>query len=158
MKYWKGSLKRYIDSYFGDYSLIALELSFYKIDRTEQSIKAWIVNENIIGPIEKEAYSAIAKITNDKYLLEHWEEIYESCNLIRSLKTKLKDNFNSMVIQSVVNEKSEGEFENLVYDVLGDLKKYAEIEEIYDIEDVSINIPINKTNCILEEKTVSEIF
>ncbi|NFM16729.1 hypothetical protein FDB88_05830 [Clostridium sporogenes] len=158
MKYWKDLLKKYIDSYFCDYSLIALELSFYKINRTEQAIKAWIVNENIIGPIEKEVYNAIAKITNDKYLLDHWEEIYKSCNLIRSLKTKLKDNFNSMVIQSVVNEKSEGEFENLVYDVLGDLKKYSEIEEIYDIEDILINIPINKTNCILEKRTVSEIF
>nr|WP_279282948.1 DrmE family protein [Clostridium senegalense] len=158
MKYWKDLLKKYIESYFCDYSLIALELSFYKINRTEQAIKAWIVNENIIGPTEKEVYNAIAKITNDKYLLEHWEEIYESCNLIRSLKTKLKDNFNSMVIQSVVNEKSEGEFENLVYDVLGDLKKYSEIEEIYDIEDILINIPINKTNCILEKRTVSEIF
>ncbi len=155
MKYWKDSLKKYIDDYFGDYSLISKELSFYAIKRTEQAIKSWVLNENIIGPTEKEVYNAIAKITNERYLLEHWEEIYESCILIRSLKTKLKDNFNSLVIQSVVNEKSEGEFENLVYDVLGDLKKYAEIEEINDIENISINIPINKANCILRGKTVS---
>lgn len=156
MKYWKNVLKKYIDNYFEEYSLVVTELKLHGINRTEQAIKSWVLYKNIIGPTEKEVYKALADITNDKYFLENWEEIYESCTLIRSLKIKLKNNFNYMVIKSVVNEKSEGIFENLVYDVLGNLKQYAQIEEIAEILDVSTNVPINKTNCILEEKALCE--
>lgn len=154
MIYWKKSLKNYINNYFNDYSLIVKELSFYKIDRTEQAVRTWIKNENIIGPPDKEVYKAISKITKDKYLLDHWEEVYESCNTIRTLRTRLKDNFKSMVLKSVINKKSDGEFERLVYDVLGDLKIYAEIEEIENIENVLINVPVNNTNCILTKSNI----
>lgn len=150
MKYWRNTVKKYIGKYFEDYSLVAKELLLHGINRSEQAIRTWVLDENIIGPREKEVYQAIAKIVNDYYFLENWEEIYESCNLIRSLKTKLKSNFKDMVIKSVINEKIQGIFESLVYDVLGDLKQYAEIKEIMEIEEVSKNVSINKINCVLE--------
>ncbi|BDR73134.1 hypothetical protein K144316041_18420 [Clostridium tetani] len=152
MKYWRNIVKKYIDKYFEDYSLVAKELLLHGINRSEQAIRTWVLDENIIGPREKEVYQAIAKIVNDYYFLENWEEIYESCNLIRSLKTKLKSNFKDMVIKSVINEKVQGIFESLVYDVLGDLKQYAEIKDIMEIEEVSKNVSINKINCVWGDK------
>lgn len=154
--YWKRVLKDYVDKYFEDYSLIKTELLLHGIKKTEQAIRNWIINENLIGPREEEVYKALADIINDNEFSTRWKDIYDSCELIRKLKTRLRKNFNYMIIESVINKKLEGTFENIIYDVLGDLKQYAQIKEINRIEEVSLSVPINNTNCVLDKNKVME--
>lgn len=154
--YWKKILKNYVDRYCEGYSLIKTELLLHGIKKTEQAIRSWVVNENIIGPREEEVYKALADIINDNKFSIRWKDIYNSCELIRKLKTRLRKNFNYMIVESVINKKLEGTFENIVYDVLGDLKQYAQIKEIDRIKDVSLSVPINNTNCVLDKNKVME--
>lgn len=153
MKYWKKALLEYVNRYENfDFNLLSKEFSYYKVQKTGIAIRAWIYDEKIIGPREREAYKAIAGITMDKNLKEDWEEIYESCNIIRSFKTQFKKSFNNMIRNAFVGTSSQSdELEVLVCQVFGDLKKYTDIMEIKSLISINEKIPYNKTNIVLKE-------
>lgn len=150
MKYWKLALKKYIYNYDMDYESVAKELKLYNLNNTGVTIRQWINDEKIIGPWEKESYEAIAKVTRDYKLLYNWEEVFESCNIIRGFRTKFKKTFKSMVKGAITNQ-TEGtdDLENLVKEVFGDLKEYADVVKIIDIQDISQKMPSIRTNCLL---------
>lgn len=152
MKYWKRVLKEYINKYDGDYDLVSQELKMYGLDKIGTSIRQWINDEKIIGPREKEAYKAIGMVTRDMYLLDNWESIYESCNIIRRFRTKFKKTFKSMVKMSLANKlNGANELEKLVIEVFGNLKEYADIVEVIEIQDIVEEESILKTNCLIKK-------
>lgn len=150
MKYWKIALKKYMDSYDMDYESVAKELKLYNLNNTGVTIRQWINDEKIIGPWEKESYEAIANITRDYNLSHNWQEVFESCNIIRGFRTKFKKTFKNMVKGAITNQ-TEGtdELENLVRKVFGDLKEYADVVKIINIQDISQKMPSIRTNCLL---------
>lgn len=150
MKYWKIALKKYMDNYDMDYDSVAKELKLYNLNNTGITIRQWINDEKIIGPWGKEEYEAISKITRDYKLLDNWETVYESCNIIRGFRTKFKKTFKNMVKSAVINQIEEtDELANLVGEVFGDLKEYADVVKILNIQDISQKVPSIRTNCLL---------
>ena len=155
MRYWKYILKDYVDRYNSDYDLVSQELKIYGLDKVDVCVRQWINDDKIIGPREKDAYKAIGKVTRDTNLLNNWEEIYESCNRIRRFRTKFKKTFKNMVKMSIMKDIDEkDELQKLVIDVFGDLKEYADIVKIIDIEHVIEDIDNVRKNCIIEEDNV----
>ena len=153
MKLWKEALRYYIEIYNMDCDLVAKEFKFYKVDKTSMAIRAWLTNEKIIGPRDINTYKAIADITRDDKMKNIYNDIFESCNIIRSFRTQFKKTFNNMVKNSFIGvEDTSNELENLVRSVFKDLKLYADVMEIRGIEDIKEIIPYNKTNSIIKEK------
>lgn len=152
MRYWKIVLKKYVDKYNGDYELVSQELKMHGLTKLDISVRQWINDEKIIGPREKEVYEAIGKVTMDNKLINNWEEIYQSCNRIRRFRTKFKKTFKDMVRMYIMKSfDNKGELENLVIDVFGDLKEYAEIVKVAEIKDVIEHNDIVKVNCLLSK-------
>ncbi|MBU3109481.1 DrmE family protein [Clostridium gasigenes] len=153
IKFWKKILVDYRINYNMDYSLLSKEFLIYKINKTDMAIRAWLTNEKIIGPRDKETYEAIAKITRHKRMENSCNDIFESCNVIRSFRTQFKKNFDKMVKNSFIGvEDANDELENLVRCVFKDLKVYADLMEIREIEDIREMVPYNRTNSIIKEK------
>lgn len=158
MRYWKEALKKYINTYYLEFSNIATELMIHGVNRGEGAIRSWILDDKIIGPTEKEVYKALSEITKDAYFRKNWEAIYKSCKLLRSFRGRFRNRFNNMVIKSILKENSNAdELEILVYEVLGDLKEYAQILEVKYIEDISLNVPIYRLNCVLDKPKAEEL-
>lgn len=149
MKYWKGTLKIYMDRYNLDYISISQELRIFNVNKTDMAVRQWINSDEIIGPREAEVYKAIARITCDEKMRENWYDIYESNNIIRGFRTKFKKTFKNMVKNSVVNKLGEDELEHLVKSVFGNLNEYANVVEIKSIEDVSEDIAYIKCNHLI---------
>ncbi|NFO56052.1 hypothetical protein FDB39_04025 [Clostridium botulinum] len=150
MVYWKNVLKKYIDDYQLNYTDVVAELKIYKIIKTEQTVRAWVNSESVIGPWEEKFYETIGKITCDNKLINNWKTIYESNNKIRGFRREFRKTFKIMVQNSVCDYKSQNnEFELLVNQVFGNLKEYAKVLKIKEIKDICIEIPYVQSNCLI---------
>ena len=153
VNYFKNIVKNYAKKYDKDYTLLSIELSYHGIEKVPQAIKQWTENK-IVGPREKEVYKIIGKITNDNKLLNDWEEIYNSSEIIRKFKSRLKSIFKHTV-RSNIEENIDNEVIKLIIDVFDDLDKYVDIVEVEKIIDLKDNNNIDsQLNCLLGEKYI----
>lgn len=153
MIYWKKVLRKYIDDYNLNYNDIANELIIHEISKTPQTIRGWLKSESIIGPWEEKFYKALGEITFDQKLISNWKEIFESNNTIREFRRQFRNTFKNMIQHAVCNTISEeNELEILVNRVFGNLKEYAKILKIVDIDEISLEIPYAQTNCLIYDK------
>ncbi|PJI06834.1 MULTISPECIES: DrmE family protein [Clostridium] len=153
MRYWKKALKEYRNLYNMDYNSLSNELRIYNVNKSNVAIRQWIETSDnvIIGPREPEVYEAIADITLDNKMKEHWKDIYESNNIIRDFRTRFKKTFKSIVKDFALNkEQNNNEIEKLVKNVFGNLNQYVNIVKIQEIEDVSQNMKYVKTNSLID--------
>ncbi|WP_147564358.1 DrmE family protein [Clostridium tyrobutyricum] len=160
MRYWKESLKCYMYNNQLAPSNITTELLIQGVSRGDMAIKNWISGNEIVGPREKETYGALAKITGDPYFLNNWEDIYNSCNLMRKFRMNFKKNdFNTMVIRSVMKKLDiKDELGQLINEFIDDIEEYGQIVTIKKILNVSLNVPANRTNCIIDKSAVDDFF
>ncbi|WP_123054487.1 DrmE family protein [Clostridium sp. JN-1] len=160
MRYWKNSLKKYMYNNQLVTSNIATELLIYGVSRGDMAIKSWISGNEIVGPREKETYGALAKITGDPYFLKNWEEIYNSCNLMRKFRMNFKkNNFNIMVIRSVMKKLDiKDELGQLINEFIDDIKECGQVVTVKKILNVSFNVPANRANCIIDKAAVDDFF
>ena len=153
VNYFKSIVKNYAQKYDNDYTLLSIELSHYGIEKVPQAIKQWTENK-IVGPREKEVYEIIGKITNDNKLLNEWKVIYNSSEIIRKFKSRLKSIFKHTV-RSNIEENIDNEVIKLIIDVFDDLDKYVDIVEVEKIIDLKDNNNIDsQLNCLLGEKYI----
>jgi len=151
MIYWKEILKKYMDRYNMDYMSITNELRIFKINKTSVAVRQWLTSDGIIGPREEEFYKVIGKITGDKKMIENWNKIYESNNIIRGFRTQFKKAFKNIVKDSIINTmKKSNQIESLVRSVFGNLNEYANIVEIEGIENISEDMAYIKANSLIE--------
>lgn len=150
-KYWKKSLKEFMDKNNFDEVYISRQLQLYNCPRDPITISLWIKSNKIIGPVDKEVYKAIAMITEDIFLLENWENVYEACNLIRKLHTRIKKYLANSIIKSVTGLNKEEIWElEIIKDSLGELSDYAQIVQIENIFDLDKELPIHLVNKLIE--------
>lgn len=153
MMYWKKVLKKYKNLYNMDYKSLSNELRIYNVNKSNVAIRQWIETSDdvIIGPREPEVYEAIADITRNSEMKEHWKDIYESNNIIREFRTKFKKTFKSIVKDFALNkEQNNSEIEKLVKEVFGNLNQYVNIVKIQEIEDIFQNMKYIKTNSLID--------
>jgi hypothetical protein len=158
MRYWKNSLKRYMYNNQLVPSNISTELLIQGVNRGDMAVKNWISGNEIVGPREKETYEALAKITGDPYFLKNWEEIYNSCNLMRKFRMNFKkNNFNIMVIRSVMKKLDiKDELGQLIDEFIDDIEECGQVVTVKKILNVSFNVPANRANCIIDKAAVND--
>ena len=75
---WKEALFNFIQD--RSFSTLSKQLNRLGLKRTEPTIRNWLNNSTVIGTLyPKEDFLIIAKATNDKYLLENYNEVAEVC-------------------------------------------------------------------------------
>lgn len=152
VNYFKKVIRDYIDKYGKDYILLSKELSYYHIEKVPLAIKQWTENR-IIGPREKEVYEAISKITRDPKLLNEWENIYKSSEIIRKFKSRFKSIFKHTV-RSNMDENTDDEVIKLIIEIFDNLDDYVDIVEVDQIINLyNDNIEI-QLNCLLDGKYI----
>ena len=75
---WKEALYNFSNKH--SFRILLNQLRQFGIKRNEATIKNWINNKSVIGTLyPKEDFLKIAKATNDRFLLDHYNEIAEVC-------------------------------------------------------------------------------
>lgn len=152
VNYFKNIVKDYAKKYENDYTLLSIELSHHDIEKVPSAIKQWTENR-IIGPREKEVYEAMGKITMDNKLLNEWENIYNSAEVIRKFRSRFKSIFKH-TIRSGMEENTDNEVIKLMIDIFDDLDDYVDIVEVEEIVDLDEVILDKQFNCLLGEKYI----
>lgn len=152
LNYFKNVIRDYAERYGNDYNLLSTELSYFNIEKVPGAIKQWTENK-VVGPREKEVYKVVGKITRDKRLLEEWEDIYNSSEIIRKFKSRFKSMFKA-ALRSDIIENYDDEVIQLIIDIFEDRKDYidiVEVEEIINLNEINKDVPLN---CLLGEKYI----
>ncbi|WP_434799182.1 DrmE family protein [Terrisporobacter vanillatitrophus] len=152
VNYFKNIVKEYAQKYENDYTLLSVELSHHNIEKVPPAIKQWTENK-IIGPREKEVYKVMGKITMDNKLLNEWESIYNSSEVIRKFRSKFKSIFKH-TLRSGMEESTDNEVIKLMIDIFDDLDDYVDIVEVEEIVDLDKVILDKQFNCLLGEKYI----
>lgn len=152
VNYFKNIVKDYAKKYENDYMLLSIELSHHNIEKVPLAIKQWTENK-IIGPREKEVYEAMGKITMDNKLLNEWENIYNSSEVIRKFRSRFKSIFKH-TIRSGMEENTDNEVIKLMIDIFDDLNEYVDIVEVEEIINLDKSNIDKQLNCLLGEKYI----
>lgn len=148
-KKWKKILKdfmKYNNFTLGDLSSI---IKSKGVSRTAPTIRGWLI-DSTVGPQEVEVFKALAEMTNDEYFIENYKEIFNSCNLIRSLQIKVRKAIAKKLLRIDESEDND-EIDKIIMDNCKHDFDYVikvEVEKIFDIEK---DIPAYLTNTVLEE-------
>lgn len=148
-KEWKNILKNYMDLNNYSYNELQRQLEEYGVKRTNATIRSWVV-DSIVGPQEEEIYEVLARMTENKYFLENYNEIYKSCNMIRSFQIKVRKAIAKSLLRIKTRDDND-EIDNIIMDNCGNLIENiikVEVAKVYDIEK---EMPCYLTNIVLEE-------
>lgn len=149
LNYFKKAISDYANSYEDGFKLLSMELELFNIHKNQQAIKQWTENK-IVGPREKEVYKVMGKIIRNERLLNEWEDIYNSSQIIRNFKSKLKKIFKN-TLRSNISEEIDDEVIKLIIDVFGNKEEYIDLVEINQIVNLSNKQEIDvKLNCLLD--------
>ena len=148
VNYFKDIIKEYCERYEDGYKILSNELNFHHINKGVPAIKQWC-SSRITGPREKEVYEVISKIIRTDKLLNGWEEIYNSSEVIRKFKTRLKDICKNMLRCNIDNDL-DNELVNLIIDIFQTRNNYIDIVEISKIENINTCDPQLQLNCLLK--------
>ena len=148
VNYFKEIIKEYCERYEDGYKILSNELNFHHINKGVPAIKQWC-SSRITGPREKEVYEVISKIIRTDKLLNGWEEIYNSSEVIRKFKTRLKDICKNMLRCNIDNDL-DNELVNLIIDIFQTRNNYIDIVEISKIENINTCDPQLQLNCLLK--------
>ncbi len=152
VNYFKNVVKDYAQKYENDYTLLSVELSHHNIEKVPTAIKQWTENR-IIGPREKEVYEVMGKITMDDRLLNEWENIYNSSEIIRKFRSRFKSIFKH-TIRNGMEENTDNEVIRLMIDIFDDLDEYVDIIEVEEIINLDKSNIDKQLNCLLGEKYI----
>ena len=106
--------------------------------------------DSIVGPQEKEIYHALAEITGDRYFLDNYNDIYESCNIIRSFQIKVRKAIAKSLLKIQSRDEND-EIDNIIIDNCSGGFNHVIKVEIAKIYDKKIEVPCYLTNTVLEE-------
>ncbi|EPB8192337.1 DrmE family protein [Clostridium perfringens] len=148
-KKWKKILKNYMELNKYTYNDLKKSLNTKCIYRTTATIRSWVV-DSIVGPQEKEIYHALAEITGDRYFLDNYNDIYESCNIIRSFQIKVRKAIAKSLLKIQSRDEND-EIDNIIIDNCSGGFNHVIKVEIAKIYDKKIEIPCYLTNTVLEE-------
>lgn len=148
-KKWKSILKSYMDTNNYSYNELGKKLRNYGVKRTNATIRSWVV-DSIVGPQEEEIYMALAKMTGDRYLLENYNDIYNSCNMIRSFQIKVRKAIAKSLLRVKIHDNND-EIDNIIMDNCSELFNKVIKVEVEKVHDIEKEIPCYLTNIVLEE-------
>lgn len=148
-KEWKNILKNYMDVNNYSYNELERQLRKYGVKRTNATIRSWVV-DSIVGPQEEEIYEVLAQMTRDKYFLENYNEIYKSCNMIRSFQIKVRKAIAKSLLRVKTRDDND-EIDNIIMDNCSHLFNNVIKVEVAKIHDIEKEIPCYLTNIVLEE-------
>lgn len=109
------------------------------------AIQQWLAfDSHVVGPRELGTMQALAKVTNDKKLLDSCDDYFNACRSIRAQRGEILK-----LISIAINDKLSGNSPQqegmlkVIYDNVEDLAEILELEEIAELDEpktVSTNI------------------
>lgn len=145
-QYWKNILKQYKDNNNLTFKELSKQLEKYGSKKSNYAISSWISEESyIVGPHDKETYEAIAKMTNDSYMMEDPISFYKACESIRSIRIGILKLIANAII-SKYNGKltDDSEMAKVVSENIDNISTLVQIERIIRVE--NLKMPINMVN------------
>ena len=153
-KVWREKLEEYKEYNHLSFKELRKNLAYQGLKREEITIRNWMDINNSTAPRDLEAYEAIAHVTNDIFLLDNIDNVWNACNDIRKLHTKVVKSIASIIINASIDRNTSSDpYENLIREYMGDVEKYAMIVEVEKISSPpeGFKVPGYIANTLLEE-------
>ena len=148
-KEWKKILKEYMNENKYTYRDLQKNIKRFGITRTGATIRSWVM-DSIVGPQEQEIFYAMAHMTQNEYFIKNYNEIYESCNLIRSFQIKVRRVMAKSLLRVKIRDDND-EIDNIIMDNIYDKFNYVIKVEVVKVFNIDKEIPSYLTNKVLEE-------
>ena len=148
-KEWKKILKEYMNENKYTYRDLQKNIKRFGITRTGATIRSWVM-DSIVGPQEQEIFYAMAHMTQNEYFIKNYNEIYESCNLIRSFQIKVRKVMAKSLLRVKIRDDND-EIDNIIMDNIYDKFNYVIKVEVVKVFNIDKEIPSYLTNKVLEE-------
>ena len=158
---WQEALR--IESTFSSVEDIYIALCNLGCTRNMQTVKNWVMSEDIIIPKKKEDLVYIAQVTNDSVLLEKIDEIYDAGNYIQNVHIKagriLSDRLTEGIAKKLLSGERIDPF-NIWDPIELDLEEVGAVKvlKIIDLGQEWIPVNSNDTNKILTEERESVLW
>lgn len=158
---WKEALK--IESAFSTVEDIYNALCNLGCTKNIQTVRNWLMSEDIIIPQKKEDLIFIAQVTNDSVLLEKVDEIYDAGDYIQNVHIKAGRILSERLTEGIANKLLSAEridpF-NIWDPIELDLEEVGSVKvlKIIDLGQEWISVNSNDTNKILSEERESVLW
>lgn len=146
-QYWKLALREYKDTHGLSYRDVAKMLRATGLSIQEVSVRQWLIPEShIIGPRDRNTLTQVARLTQDRLLLENPEAYFEGCEIVRRQRKKIL----KLIGQAIVDKLSgvstaSDELLGFIFENVDDLSETLELDDI-SILDHPVSLPATYTN------------
>ncbi|WHY78382.1 DrmE family protein [Neobacillus sp. WH10] len=145
--YWKQVLKEYMNSNnFTFHELSEWSKKFGK-RKHEVTLRSWLDEKShIVGPRESESFQMIAKMTNDKRMIEDPNSFHEACREVRSMRIRILKYIGKNIIRTYNKNydiSNDEIFSELPIDI-SNMSRLIQIDRIMDVN--NLIIPSYNTN------------
>ncbi|MCE0595291.1 DrmE family protein, partial [Clostridioides difficile] len=147
---WKSELKNYISYSKYNYNDVSNSLAVLGEKINPITIKNWVTNKRLIGPIYLKTFEKIFKVIDSK--LDH-TEVYDATKSIRSLHTKIKKSIDTFVSDNFFSSKSDiikDEVSAVVLSMLGNTNDYVTPVQIREIHSCDKYLSPHLVNKVLD--------
>lgn len=151
---WKSELKNYINYSKQNYNDVSNSLAVLGENINPITIKNWVTNKRLIGPIYLKTFQNIFKVMNSR--LNH-TEVHAATKSIRSLHTKIKKSIDKFVSDNFFSSKSDiikDEQSAIVLSMLGNTNDYVTPVQIREIHSCDESISPHLVNKVLDLYTI----
>lgn len=144
---WKSELKNYITYNKQSYNYVSNSLAVLGENIHPITIKNWVTNKRLIGPIYLKTFESIFKVIDSKL---NPADVHAATKSIRSLHTKIKKSIDKFVSDSFFSSKSDiikDEQSAVVLNILGNTNDYVtpvQIREIHSYDEFVSPHLVNK--------------
>lgn len=153
--YWKEALRNHKEKKELTYRAISKQLRKIGCPLQEVTVQQWLAEgSHIVGPRDIKTMEAVAKITEDSYILSDVEEYFKACKIVRHARREILK-----LIEKAINDKlsgcvpSEDDILKVVYDNVDNLSEMYELDNVSELES-SVNVNVNLVNRPITEAEV----
>ncbi len=147
---WKSELKNYISCNNLSYSDISNSLAVLGENINPITIRNWVTNKRLIGPLYLKTFESIFKVMNSTL---NYKQVHSATKNIRSLHTQIKKSIDKFVCDNFFSKKSDiikDEKSKVVLSLLGNTNDYVTPVQIKEIHNCDKYVTRNLVNRVLD--------
>lgn len=147
---WKSELKNYITCSTQNYNDVSNSLAILGENINPITIKNWVINKRLIGPIYLKTFENIFEVIDSKL---NPADVHAATKSIRSLHTKIKKSIDKFVSDNFFSNKSDiikDELSAVVLSMLGDTNDYVTPVQIREIHSCNESLSPHLVNKVLD--------
>lgn len=149
-KLWRTALVRYMtQNNFGPKS-VAKQLRKHGCTRVWQTVEGWLKDKQIISPMP-DAVAAIAKMTGDNNLNQHYQRCLKASTSLKSFHKTLRTRIFNNVAKAFIFKDDIEKFDPLLRDFVSELPSYGRLVMISQKSEDVVQVPMNFANKVIDQ-------